>query len=126
MSEQGKGKTQYEIVTIFPIATHDGTDQQDVVLDLITRIVKLTGGASVVDQTGYEQWEDAVYFDSSKRVYTITDDLYTISLVRNVCIDAIDALHQRGGIFFQVVGNGNVVVEFLDRTDVRVPERAMH
>lgn len=118
MSQQGKGKTQYELTTIFPVVTFDKQDQQEAVLHLINSIVTLTGGASVVDQTGYERWDDGtVYMDVSKRVITIVDDVQIIAQVRDICLEAIEILHQRGGIFFQIIGNGHVIVEFLDRTD---------
>lgn len=110
--------TQYEVTVILPTTDkRDGSDMTSTVEELATRIYAITGGLSMWPQVGYEVWEDAVYRDPAQRIATVTSSTAEINHIRNVALDAIELLHQRGGVFFQVIGDGHVVVEFLDRDD---------
>src|SRR5579872_1271623 len=103
-----------EVTIIFPYLNKDNmTDQHSTVEELVKRIATVSGGVSTWEQVGLEVWDDATYRDVSLRVVTIVKSKGEINHLRNIALEAIELLHQRGGIFFQVIGDGHVVVEFL-------------
>lgn len=113
---------QFEVTIILPTtyATQSqGTiDQTETCNAIVDDIIRVTGGVSVVNQNGVELWDDGSrYADPALRVYTTTRNESDVNELRNIAIDAIDALHQRGGVFFQV---HPVFTEWLSRDDVRV------
>jgi hypothetical protein len=115
---------QSEVTIILPYLNKDnGTDQHDTVEELVKRVYSVSGGVSTWEQVGFEVWDDAVYRDNALRVVTIVDKQHQITALRDIALAAIELLHQRGGIFFQVIGNGNVKVEFLDRDDIAASVR---
>ena len=107
-----------EVTMLLPTFTNEGVAQRDVVDSIVRRICKVSGGVSAWMQDGIEVWEDAIYSDPSLRVVTVVDSLAKVHALRNIAIDAIDLLHQRGGIFFQV--HTMEAVEWLSREDKKI------
>lgn len=117
---------QFEVTIILPTtyATQSqGTiDQTETCNQIVDAIIGVTGGVSVVQQHGVELWDDGSrYNDPALRVYTTTRNESDVEALRNIALDAIDALHQRGGVFFQV---HPVFTEWLSREDIKVEAAA--
>lgn len=107
---------------LLPTFTNEGVAQRDVVDSIVRRICKVSGGVSAWMQDGIEVWDDAIYSEPSLRVVTVVDSWDKVNALRNIAIDAIDLLHQRGGIFFQV--QELATVEWLSRTNQKIPMAA--
>ncbi len=103
---------------LLPTYTNEKVPQKEVVDAIVKQVCEVSGGVSAWMQDGIEAWEDATYSEPSLRVVTVVDTRSKVNALRNIAIDAIELLHQRGGIFFQV--RTLETVEWLSREDEKI------